>query len=33
MLDRLDADDPLLDETDWRLAVVAAAPGIPDCEG
>lgn len=33
MLDRIDADDELLEETDWRLAVVAAAPGIPDCEG
>lgn len=31
-LDRLDADEELLEETDWRLAVVAAAPGVPDCE-
>ncbi|GAB2598661.1 hypothetical protein [Pseudactinotalea suaedae] len=22
-----------LDDLDWRLAVVAAAPGVPDCEG
>lgn len=33
MLERINADEPLMDESDWRLAVVVAAPGIPDCEG
>lgn len=30
LLERLDGDE-LLEESDWRLAVVAAAPGVPDC--
>lgn len=33
MLARLDEDEELLEDSDWRLAVVAAAPGIADCEG
>lgn len=32
MLERLDDDSPLLEDQDWRLAVVAAAPGVPDCQ-
>lgn len=33
LLERLEQDEPILDETDWRMAIVAAAPGVPDCEG
>ncbi|WP_420110461.1 hypothetical protein [Pseudactinotalea sp.] len=33
LLDRLDSGEELLEDTDWRLAVVAAAPGVSDCEG
>lgn len=32
MIDRLADGDDLLGSEPWRLAVVAAAPGIPDCE-
>lgn len=32
LLSRLD-DGPLLRSEDWRLAVLVAAPGVPDCEG
>lgn len=32
LLDRLD-DGPLLGSQEWRLAVLTAAPGVPDCEG
>lgn len=32
LLDRLD-DGPLLAESEYRIAVVAAAPGVADCEG
>ena len=32
MLERLEGGDDLLIDGEWRLAVVAAAPGLPDCE-
>lgn len=31
MLERLRSGEPLLEDSDWRLAVVAVAPGVPDC--
>lgn len=31
LLDRLASDPPMLEEYEYRLAVTAAAPGVPDC--